>query len=118
MLISAFRSGNFEISIYNSLEKIISDRWDEMKSNSLRSNYLQFIEESKPGDLHFRYVIIEEIAGADLAREDAFRVIDTARRALAILTLEQSAELARLAEEVWSDATGEPSAVGREDATK
>ena len=65
MLISAFRSGNFEISIYNSLEKTISARWDEMKSNSLRSYYLQFIEESNPGDLNFRYIIIEEIAGAE-----------------------------------------------------
>ena len=64
MLISTFRSGNFEISIYNSLEKIISGRWDEMKSKTLHSDYLQFIEESKPGDLKFRYVIIEEITGA------------------------------------------------------
>ncbi len=63
MLISAFRTGNFEISIYNSLENIISGRWDEMKSKTLNSDYLQFIEESKPGDLKFRYVFIEEITG-------------------------------------------------------
>lgn len=64
MLISTFQSGNFEILIYNSLEKNISGRWDEIKSKSLHSDYLQFIEESKPGDLKFRYVFIEEITGA------------------------------------------------------
>lgn len=64
MLISTFQSENFEISIYNSLEKNISGRWDEMKSKSLHSDYLQFIEESKPGDLSFRYVFIEEITDA------------------------------------------------------
>ncbi len=60
MLISTFHSGNFEISIYNSLGEKVADRWDEMKSESLNSSYLRFIEESKPGDLNFRYVIIEE----------------------------------------------------------
>lgn len=60
MLISSFRSGNFEISIYNSLEKKVVDKWEEIKSESLNSAYLCFIEDSKPKDLKFRYVIIEE----------------------------------------------------------
>lgn len=60
MLISSFRSGNFEISIYNSLEKKVADKWEKIKSESLNSAYLCFIEDSKPEDLKFRYVIIEE----------------------------------------------------------
>ncbi len=60
MLISVFRSGNFEISIYNSLDKEVRVQWDEMKSETLRSPYLCFLEESNSEDLNFRYVILEE----------------------------------------------------------
>jgi hypothetical protein len=62
MLISSFRSGNFEIFIYDSLSSDIVDKWNSMNSTSLNSGYLKFIEEIKPKDLEFRYVIVESLS--------------------------------------------------------
>lgn len=61
MLINSFRSGDFEISVFNSLEKKVIDKWDQMNSTTLKSSYLLFLEESKPEDLFFRYVIIDKV---------------------------------------------------------
>jgi len=60
MLINSFFFNGFEISVYDSLNNELIDRWNEIDSKSLQSNYLKFIEDSKPVNLSFRYLLIEQ----------------------------------------------------------
>ncbi len=59
MLIDTFFFNGFKISIYDSLDHNLIGHWDETASSFLNSSYLKFIEESRPVNLTFRYVLIQ-----------------------------------------------------------
>jgi hypothetical protein len=60
MLISSFPEGNFTVSVFDTLNDEVLQKWNFINPGSLSSEYLIFIEQSKPLDLSFRYVIVEE----------------------------------------------------------
>lgn len=64
MLISSFQSGKFEVSVFDSLENDLLIKWEQVEAQTLSPGYLCFIEQSRPSDLTFLYVLVEEINGS------------------------------------------------------
>ena len=63
MLLTVFESGNFQISIFNSLDSDLKKILEKIPCKSFKTAYLDFIEHAKPLDLSFFYSIIESKNG-------------------------------------------------------
>lgn len=59
MAIYSFSSGSFSVTVYDTLDDELAHKWNESAPESLQSSYLKFIEDTRPLDLDFRYVLIE-----------------------------------------------------------
>ena len=59
MLLRTFPFEGFEVSIYNSIKEI-ADGWDHFVPGHLHADYLTLLEDARPGDLEFRYIVVKD----------------------------------------------------------
>ncbi len=63
MLLSFFESGDNEVSIFDSLDSDLKIILEEIPCKSFKTDYLEFIEYSKPLDLSFLYTVVKKKDG-------------------------------------------------------
>lgn len=63
MLVSYFESRDFEVSIFDSLDSDLKIILEEIPCKSFKTDYLEFIEYSKPLDLSFLYTVVKKKDG-------------------------------------------------------
>jgi hypothetical protein len=65
MLLSFFESGDIEVSIFDSLDSDLKIILEEVPCKSFKTDYLEFIEYSKPLDLSFLYAVVKRKEGGN-----------------------------------------------------
>jgi len=59
MHLRTFPFEGFEVSVYSSIKEI-ADGWDHLVPGHLHSDYLALLEDARPRDLEFRYVVVRD----------------------------------------------------------
>lgn len=62
MILSSFEYDRYVVTTYSKIQTAINNGWLLQSCQTLQPDYLRLIEESKPVDLDFRYVLIESLS--------------------------------------------------------